>query len=292
MILIHEYAALKKAASDTDEFNEDIEMKAFENIASSVSHRTAKFISNSLEYGAWTKASVDRWQSLRQQVLKQPTVINDLQLNEVSEIWRSIYLKLPKPNNFYYYKRESDTDVEVFFSEKKGAYRLDEESLRLSELMKVKLFHDLFLEKEWATCLSESEHMLTPPMFNDIYKGALGEVCGQCVFEKIIKIPLYELSINEFEVFDFKTDNNVYIDFKFWNKNFSKDADQELDKIRVKMQKIKAEKVLIINILSSDNQNFLPQTQTDGAIIEIPCLFTNGVIESTAIQCILEELNK
>jgi hypothetical protein len=129
-------------------------------------------------------------------------------------------------------------------------------------------------------------------MFNDIYKGALGEVCGQCVFENLLKIPLYELSINEFEVFDFKTDNNVYIDFKFWNKNFSKDADQEIDKIRGKMQKINAKKVLIINILSSDNQLFLPQTQTDGAIIEIPCLFTNGVIESKAIHHILEELNK
>ncbi len=155
MILIHEYAALKKAASVPDEFNEDIQIKAFENIASSFSHKTAKFISNSLEYASWTKVSVDRWQGLRQQVLKQPTVINDLQLNEVSEIWRSIYLKLPKLNNFYYYKRETDTDVEVFFSEKKGAYRLDEKSLRLSELMKIKLFNNLFLEKRWATSLPE-----------------------------------------------------------------------------------------------------------------------------------------
>ena len=295
MILIHEYTALIKAAlaaSVMEEFSEDNEIKAVENTASSVSHKTAKFISNSLEYASWTKVSIDRWQGLRQQVLKQPTVINDLQLNEVSEIWRSIYLKLPKPNNFYYYKRETDTDIEVFFSEKKGAYRLDEKSIRLPELMKVKLFHDLFLEKGWATSLSESEYMLTPPMFNDIYKGALGEVCGQCVFEKIINIPLYELSINEFEVFDFKTENNVYIDFKFWSENFVKEANEELEKIHRKMQKIKAEKVLIINILASEDKKFLPQEQQDGSIIEIPYLCKNSAIDPEPLKFILEELNK
>jgi len=34
-----------------------------------------------------------------------------------------------------------------------------------------------------------SKYMLTPPMFNDIYKGALGEVCGKHVFEEL-NIPL------------------------------------------------------------------------------------------------------
>jgi len=292
MISIHEYNALVQEASPTTDLS-DNELRGIENIASERSCRTAKFISNSLEYGNWEDASIKRWQELRQQVLKQPTVIDELQLQEVSQEWQSIYLQLPELNSFYYYNRDNDRDVQVFFSDKqRTAYKLDEENVRLSELMKISSFHDLFIENGWATSFPESKYMLTPPMFNDIYKGALGEVCGKCVFEKILNTPLHELDINEFETFDFKTDNNVYIDFKFWGKNFTRDADEQLDKIRNKMQEIKAEKVLIINILSTEDRKFQPRIQKDRSIIEIPHLCINDAIDPQAINFILEELNK
>ncbi|MFN9534915.1 MAG: hypothetical protein ACK59W_10890, partial [Pseudanabaena sp.] len=121
------------------------------------------------------------------------------------------------------------------------------------------------------------KYMLTPPMFNDIYKGALGEVCGKHVFEEL-NIPLIDLDVDEFEVFDFKTEKNVYIDFKFWSGTFTQDAEKEISKIRNKMEKIKANKVMIINILAPKDQAFKVQIQKDVSIIEIPYLCRDNKI--------------
>ena len=128
-------------------------------------------------------------------------------------------------------------------------------------------------------------------MFNDIYKGVLGEVCGKHVFENL-NIPLMDLDVDEFEVFDFKTEKNLYIDFKFWSGAFIRDAEDEISKIRNKMEKIKANKVMIINILSPKDQPFKVQIQKDVSIIEVPYLCRDNKIATEAVNFILEEINK
>jgi hypothetical protein len=288
MILIHEYNALVRAASlDSDISDPHNNLIDLENKASYVSCKTASYINQRLLYGSWSDDSKEEWLEIRQQVLKQPTVIDDSQL---IDRWKPLYLQLPIPNNFYYFNRPSDSNVEISFSNT-DFNLLNENSIRLSELMKIDLFYKLFTKNGWATSFPSSKYMLTPPMFNDIYKGALGEVCGKQVFEEL-NIPLIDLDVNEFEVFDFKTEKNVYIDFKFWSGAFIRDAEDEISKIRNKMEKIKANKVMIINILAPKDQPFKVQIQKDVSIIEIPYLCRDNRIATEAVNFILEEINK
>ena len=288
MILIHEYNALVRAASLNsdipDSHNNWIDL---ENKASYVSCKTASYINQRLLYGSWSDDSKEEWLEIRQQVLRQPTVIDDSQL---INSWKPLYLQLPIPNNFYYFNRPNDSNVEISFSNTDFAL-LDENTVRLSELMKIDSFYKLFIKNGWATSFLPSKYMLTPPMFNDIYKGALGEVCGKHVFEEL-NIPLIELDVDEFEAFDFKTEKNVYIDFKFWSGAFIRDSENEISKIRNKMEKIKASKVMIINILAPKDQPFGVQIQKDISIIEIPYLCKNNSIAPEAMNFILGEINK
>ncbi|GBO53718.1 hypothetical protein APA_1666 [Pseudanabaena sp. lw0831] len=287
MILIHEYNALVSAASLNsdipDSHNNWIDL---ENKASHVSCKTASYINQRLLYGSWSEDSKEEWLEIRQQVLRQPTVIDDSQL---IDRWKPLYLQLPIPNNFYYFNRPSDSNVEISFSNTDFTL-LDETTVRLSELMKIDSFYKLFIKNGWATSFLPSKYMLTPPMFNDIYKGALGEVCGKHVFDEL-NIPLIELDVNEFEVFDFKTEKNVYIDFKFWSGAFIRDAEDEISKIRNKMEKIKANKIMIINILAPKDQPFKVKIQKDISIIEIPYLYRDNSIDKEAINFILGEIN-
>ncbi|BAT52372.1 hypothetical protein NOS3756_13070 [Nostoc sp. NIES-3756] len=129
-------------------------------------------------------------------------------------------------------------------------------------------------------------------MFNNIYKGALGEVCGKHIFQNLINIPLLELNVNEFELFDFKTEQNVYIDFKLWNDRVAVKANEIIEKICEKMEIVEAEKVFVINILGSSNTPFIPIPSFDGKIIEIPYLCKNDKVDDFALKFIVNEFLK
>jgi hypothetical protein len=135
--------------------------------------------------------------------------------------------------------------------------------------------------------------MLTPPMFNNIYKGALGEQSGECIFKEILGIKLLELEEREFENFDFKIDDNIYVDFKLWNDRYSiVDTESEISKITEKMEKIQASHVFIINIIGSSTTKFHPNSSNQERIIEIPYLCKNGSIDPDAITFISKQLRE
>ncbi|WP_375510998.1 hypothetical protein [uncultured Nostoc sp.] len=200
---------------------------------------------------------------------------------------------MPKPADSYYFSHENDyDDVEVFFSDdygKREIKEVSERTARLSELMKIDSFQKLFTDSGWATIFPKSKLMLTPPMFNNIYKGALGEVCGKYIFQNLLNIPLLELNIDEFELFDFKTEQDIYIDFKLWNDRVAVKADEIIDKICEKMAIVRAERVFVINILGSSNTPFQPIPSFGGKIIEVPYFCKNDKIDNLALKFLVNE---
>ncbi|SKB15264.1 conserved hypothetical protein [Planktothrix sp. PCC 11201] len=290
VIPVGEYTALLESAGELNHQSEDV--KEAENIASHRSNQTAAYIRSQLSK-PWQSKSIQDWQDLRVQVLRQPTISQD---SEWDQKWNPIYLKLPKAANFYYFLQENDyNDIEVFFSDsygKKAVKTVSQETARLTDLMRIDSFHKLFINSGWATEFPESERMLTPPMFNNIYKGALGEVCGKHIFENFLNIPLLELDIHEFERFDFKTNQNIYIDFKFWNDTIAVEADELTNKIREKMEDVGADRVFIINILGSSTTDFKEIISPDGKIVQIPYLCKNDKIDNSALEFIKQEFSK
>ncbi len=287
VIPVREYAALVASAEKIAE-QPDTWIEA-QNRASSRSNRTMAYIQRQLRT-PWTLESINEWQALREQVLCQPTVA---MTNTVDKNWASIYVQLPEAAYSYRYSEEYDyREVEIFFAEEQGEKEVSERSARLPELMRIPLLRNLFTESGWATNFPKSTHILTPPMFNNIYKGALGEVSGKHILEHFLNIRLLELDVEEFESFDFKTEQGIYVDFKLWNDRVVVNANELHDKIRGKMEQVSASKVFIINILGTTDTSFYPIISSDKRIVEIPYLCKNGNIDDTAITFLVKEFRK
>jgi hypothetical protein len=282
IIPIKEYQELVKNAQKSTKVTNEIKIRA-ENI----SHQGFKYIQNRLN-SIWKAKDIEQWQSLRQQVLRQPTIAKK---KDCENSWSKIYIELPKPGNYYRFNQENDYgQVEIFFDKNQGEQEVSEISSRLLELIKIDLLQELFIENNWATKFQQAELILSPPMFNNIYKGALGEVCGKHILETQLKLKLQELDDKEYERFDFKTENGIYFDFKFWSETFDKDETPELEKIKNKMAEIEARQVFIINLLA-DERPFVPIASDNDAIIRIPFLCQNNQINEQALKYLLGKLN-
>lgn len=71
--------------------------------------------------------------------------------------------------------------------------------------MKWKSLREYFIRNGYATKFKPEEYIMSPAVWNNIYKGALGEAVGKFWFAEILGINLEELDNPEiFEVFDFK----------------------------------------------------------------------------------------
>ena len=104
-----------------------------------------------------------------------------------------------------------------------------------------------FEENSYATTFTKSNYIMLPVIFNNIYKGAIGEVVGNFILNKL-NIKLEEISEpTEFEKFDFKH-KNTFIDFKNWN---DRGSSLDINHIKDKLKSIKGDKALVINLIGS-----------------------------------------
>ena len=285
VIPVREYAVLLESAREESAGAD--EQFEFQNRASNRSNRSAAFIRSFLK-NPWDRSKVDLWQNLREQTLRQPVIPSK---KDCAPEWYPIYVEVPSPARSYWYTQEGDyRNVEVFFSKGGQKQEVSEVVARLQELIAIEPLHDLFNERGWATGFVEGELMLTPPIFNNIYKGALGEVCGRHILQEHLDIPLRELDVSEYEKFDFKTENGIYFDFKLWNDSIAVPADDIIPGIQDKMRDCNARQVFVINILGGPGEKFTPTISSDRRIIEVPFVCQDGSLCGEALAFIQEEL--
>lgn len=202
-------------------------------------------------------------------------------------------------NNFFMtilpLRAQAETVVELVaqldkdLTEKKEKY-LMEEILKKQEIFS---FNDLAngYNTAYVTSFKMLPRILNPVMFRNIYKGALGEVAGRFIIENELGIKLIDITEPEkFEKFDFRLNEEVYVDFKNWDESMQVDRENELKKIRQKMRMVGAKRVYIINIVVEDGTKYEIKESTDG-IIEIPGLITkNGDIITKPIEKLAKEV--
>ena len=150
---------------------------------------------------------------------------------------------------------------------------------------------EYFKKKGYVTSFKMLPRILNPVMFRNIYKGALGEVAGRFIIENELGIKLVDITEPEkFEKFDFRLNEEVYVDFKNWDESMQVERENELKKIRQKMRMVGAKRVYIINIVVEDSTKYEIKESTDG-IIEIPGLITkNGDIITKPIEKLAKEV--
>lgn len=246
-------------------YEEDSYVLKLENRASQLSSRHVQRI-NYLILG-WTTEKIEVWKELRELCLKYPTISK-----ENYENYPQLYLQAPKKISGYSYSQEGDyqKNITVKFDESMPQ-KVSEEDARLQELLRIPELKAYFEEKRYATEFTPSEYLLTPPMFNNIYKGALGEVVGKFILEETLGAELREVPEDVFEFFDFKIGDDVYVDFKHWKDTMVVDAKKAKEKIIQKLDACNGKRAVIVNILLDREMQIT--TSYDERIVEIPCLY-------------------
>ena len=280
----------------------DKEQKYILNRAEKKSLRAKNYIMKILTRD-WDKSSMDLWKRLRKVVMKYPTADQNAYNEEM--IIREMYINSDTNLNKYLYTQRLDFDnVVVDFNNdidsfiiKHGCTKSDvsevsDENARLSMMLKYPGLNEYFIENGYETEFKPNKYILCPILFNNIYKGALGEIAGKFILERELGIYLKEIEDeNKFEFFDFEISKDVYVDFKNWKQNYRQDKNRAdyKEEILNKLNKIGGKRVYIINILYKND--FSRHRENDAKIIEIPALIDeDGKIIKESLDLLMGEI--
>lgn len=275
------------------------------NIAEKVSSYGNWWIRQRLSH-KWTMQSMYLWRELRNTVMRYPTAPEELR--NTNEIIRKMYVTPGYPINKYLYSQYFDfSDVIIEFgmdeivfknsgrAKPRGesteivALKVTAEDAKLDAILKYPGMRAFFEEKGYAVDFEPNHYIMSPVLFHNIYKGALGEIAGSYILRNERGIELHDIDDPEcFEFFDYELAPGVYVDFKNWKFTYAQTRQKALDDISEKLNTIGAKKVYVINIVGDDF--VAPTTTIDGRIVEIPALIdSNGRIIRGALDCIAKE---
>lgn len=254
----------------------------------------------------WTVNSMKLWEDLRTLVLQYPTASSiDRQNNQYIE---QLYITSGVKQNRYIYSQYADfTDVIIDFGDDKAAFRnskrakikgdsrelivyeMNEKESGLCSILKYPGMRVYFEKMGYALEFKMNEYLMSPVLFHNIYKGALGEIAGKFILKNELGIELEPITEpNYFEFFDFRMSDDVYVDFKNWKYTYAQDRGEIRKDILRKMDRIGARRVYIINIVS--NRNYRASSTVDQRLIEIPMLIKeDGTVCYENLHMIREE---
>lgn len=256
-----------------EQSNAHTDEDSLEDRAALLSVRANKFINNMLRED-WTDERIEKWQRLRELVLKSPTM-SDAEVSK-NFVAKNFYVRLPDKNNHLFYKQEEDyNNIQIGFTKNKDLnLEVSDVAAKLNILMSRPELKDFFVKKNWATHFEKNDYIMSPTLFNNIYKGALGEVVGRYLFWRVLKLEMAEISDYElFELFDYKVSNlPVYVDFKNWHETTVFNDEEMLNKIEDKAIKCGCRCVIIVNIVSEKEWEIRRIERNGLTIVEIPSL--------------------
>lgn len=229
--------------------------------------------------------NVSKWNDLRDYVLKNPTV------RYPKFDYKDLYFDMEMPCSGYSFKRKNYNIVDLKIDTRYDGEQVSEQACDLPVILTIDIVKKLFEEKCYAKMFAKEPFIMCPSLFNQVYKGALGEVVGKAILEHELGWDLEELEIISFyEFFDFKL-GNIYFDFKHWDE-FQKDNDTYVKKIESKLAKIKGAKCFVINLIKRNDAK--PKINMGDTVVQIPFLIDgdNGVLNHEALEYIDELYNQ
>lgn len=204
----------------------------------------------------WNDDDIKLWQGMREYALKHPTLSKEEWLKSP---YKYHYIHLGRPVNRYYFKQSGDFDTVTNISIEtiQEACQMSFEEVGLNTYLESSPdLRKLFLTKGYAMEFQENEYVMSPPFYQNIYKGALGEEIGKFFFG-LKGIELDELDAKEYEMFDYKIAGKpIYVDFKYWKESSLFNAERYHNKVLEKSAKCQGiEWVFIINVRDTGNKN-------------------------------------
>ena len=240
----------------------------------------------------WNDKDIQLWQNMREYVLKHPTLtIEEWQNSD----FKNHYITLGKPVSQYYYLQTDDYGFIQTISENNliGANCVSAQDANLVKVLSnSNRLRELFDKQGYAKNFAPNYYIMSPPLYHNIYKGALGEAIGKEIFN-YYDIPLIELDNDEYEMFDYKVkDRPIYVDFKYWKESARFNAKDYYEKVKTKVEKCKdAKTVIIANVRDTGNDNMNTTPYKDFRIIELSVI-CNSQLSPKAIKKIEELKNE
>lgn len=211
-----------------------------------------------------------KWEELRDIVLKYP--YDNVGIHNEYDI----YCELKEPSIYYYYNKDQNGEYNITY-ENVNDYCVSEDLANLKTLMSVKEIKEYFKEMGYATSFEKSSFILFPNVFTRIYLGALGEAVGEYLINRFLNQYNLRLErirdIKRYEKYDFVFDNDKYVDFKYWNGNFDKEREKEIERCIKKLNVCGGKHGYIINILKPKNYDPKQYVSPDNRITIIPYLY-------------------
>lgn len=265
-----EYLALvKKVIQEKTNPLIDEQKEMLLNKANTVSDIARRYIYNMLSY-EWDETAMENWKNLRGYVLAHPTLSETEWLN--SGIAQYLYIKLPIEGDRYWYSETGDyDDVDIRFSEKQvGDKEVSADDARLEKLMQIDGVREYFRSQGYAVGFNKAPYIMCPVVFNNIYKGALGEVIGEFILREKANIVLHEITDpDKFEKFDYCINDDVYVDFKHWKETFIQSESETIARIEKKLDEVGGVKAIVINIIA-DSEKY--HYNLKDKVVQIPYL--------------------
>jgi len=200
-----------------------------------------------LQYMRHNSEYANEFQAFRDHIIKYPTK-GSMEKNQFTALYTP---QLDEKR--YWYKTENDFSSVNVFMKKCGdsCIEVSEESAGLPLIRNMPQLRSYFEENGYAIAFKH-HHLPTPIVFNNFYKGILGEIIGKYVFEKEygIQIKPLEFDSGYFEFFDFIADNGMLIDFKYYSGHtllHTKESDVRKKAVE-KLQTMGAKYGMIVNI--------------------------------------------
>lgn len=240
--------------------------------------RANTYIRNLLS-GDWTGEKIRQWEQLRKFVLTYPTIDKIPENCDDASIIEYMYAQFPSCISKFYYSQTKDYSSVDISLNKDGQHcqEVSSQNARLNNIMRINGMKELFQSKGYATDFETNRYILSPTLFNNIYKGALGEVVGCWTIKKQIDYNLESIKDeNIYECFDFKLkDKPVYFDMKHWQETTTVDKEIMYEKIKEKLLHCGGKLAVIVNMLSTEDYGKIQQNKLDDniTVIEIPYLY-------------------
>jgi hypothetical protein len=228
-----------------------------------------------------SEQAVIDWQDLRDFVLRNPTA------NFIPDKYKELYFEFDIPYSGYAYKLNNNHEfTKITFNNSYETQQVSAEECELIRLMNIPELRKYFEENGYAIEFKSGRYIMTESLYNQVYKGAIGEVIGKYIIDKALGYDLEELDHNgQYEAFDFKI-KNYYFDFKHWNY-FIKDNDSYCRFIEWKLGTVHGAKVVVANILQRGNHKI--KVSVDDKIIQVPYLINeDNEIDYTHLDDLIE----
>ncbi|UZE94442.1 hypothetical protein [Alkalimarinus alittae] len=236
---------------------------------------------------------IQNWEAIREQLLEFPTG------EESHSDWSRFYVESPLPSSYRY---DGDLDNRNrlndfhFFDFANEANEVSEHESGLTSMVKNDTVRQWFIEHGWATCWKNSKRLMTPVMFTNIYKGALGEQACIALLDSV-GLEVDRVPIELYEHFDgvIKSDfGDAFVDFKHWQGVGLGDPQKLIKKLENISTKSEIKRFVFCNALGTPgtvsylDSTLLETSKSRAQVITIPALIDSESGET--IISVLEEL--